>query len=291
MWVAGRLVQISGTSITNSTNGYAEAQIGSGSSGNGDNRVAIYRIEAWSGGASIGFGGGSGGGGGGSQIDLLWTNPNPTSVFAGQTVSAAWQGYKFVIIETYTDAYNSFPAHFESHTVPAQSGNRYSISVFREAPITRSVNFEDSGIRFGAQGWFSSYNTGDITWNDSYAFIIPTRIWGVKDGGGASGVVETTCTLDTTYASTSRSTVKVYKNGGVCTITFLPLILKAQSGRHTFGTVPEGFRPVGGEYYIHPNSWSSADYLIVGTDGTLKANVNLGGENESYASGTYVIGG
>ena len=45
MWVAGKMVYINGTSITN--NNYAEAQIGATTNGNGNNAVAIYRVEAW----------------------------------------------------------------------------------------------------------------------------------------------------------------------------------------------------------------------------------------------------
>lgn len=45
MWAAGKVVYINGTSITNQD--YAEAQIGANTSGNSNNNVAIYRIEAW----------------------------------------------------------------------------------------------------------------------------------------------------------------------------------------------------------------------------------------------------
>lgn len=288
---AGATYAINGTSLTMGSQGVAD----SGGGFDGSWNTYIYRVEAWSGGASIGFGGGSGGGGGaGSQIDLLWTNPNPTSNFAAQTLSGIpWQDYKFLFIDHYTAGNGNVAAHYETSVISTDNPSAWSwITCIREVPFGRGVKFPaNNQVQFGSQTYYSTYNGANATMYDDWQFIVPTKIWGVKDGGGASGVVETTCTLNTTYASTGRSTVKCSKNGGVCTITFMPLVLKAQSGRNTFGTVPEGFRPVHNEYYIHPNGWGSESYLIVGTDGTLKANVTLGGENESRASGTYVIGG
>ena len=409
----GATYSISNSTMTLVSSGVAD----SSGSVDGAWNTYIYRVEAWSGGASIGFGGGSGGGGGGgggSQIDLLWTNTNPTGNFAAQTLSnIPWQNYKFLLIDHYTAGNGNVAAHYETSIISTDNPSDWSwITCIREVPFGRGVKFPASNqVQFGNQTYYSTYNGDNATLYDDWPFIVPTKIWGVKDGGasdpvadvlytndsGTTGTVtlsksaanfdhmriyfrktndvnqcasvdvynpngkyaslfvtnprsansdmwtagrmvlisgtsitnssggyaeaqigsgssgngdnrvaiyrveawngtytsatEVTCTLDTTYASTGRSAVKCYKNGGVCTITFMPLVLKAQSGRHTFGTVPEGFRPVGGEYYIHPNGWASENYLIVGTDGTLKAHVNLPSENESWASGTYVIGG
>lgn len=283
----GATYSISNSTMTLVSSGVADS---SGSTA-GDWNTYIYRVEAWSGGASIGFGGGSGGGGDGGVpvTDVLYNNDTGGS--GTITLSKSVAQYDHIRIyfgyETYArssvDVYNPNGKQVNLFMQQSYDGQYQTI---------QSANVVPNGntITMGSPAKF------DVNFNDGALFQFAQannlRIYRVEAWNGTyTSATEATCTLDTTYASTGRSTVKVSKNGGVCTITFMPLILKAQSGRNTFGTVPEGFRPVGGEYYVHPNGWANEYYLIVGTDGTLKAHITLPSENESWASGTYVIGG
>lgn len=287
----GQTVTISGNTITPyNIGGYYN--VNGGGAGTSSKPLYITRVEAWSGGASIGFGGGSGGGGeGGVPVtDVLYNNDTGGS--GTITLSKSVAQYDHIRIyfgyETYArssvDVYNPNGKQVNLFMQQSYDGQYQTI---------QSANVVPSGntITMGAPAKFEvNFNDGALF---NFAQANNLRIYRVEAWNGTyTSATEATCTLDTTYASTGRSTVKVSKNGGVCTITFMPLVLKAQSGRNVFGTVPEGFRPVNNEYYIHPNGWANeSSYIIVGTDGTLKANVNLPSENESWASGTYVIGG
>lgn len=181
----GATYSISNSTMTLVSSGVADS---SGSVA-GDWNTYIYRVEAWSGGASIGFGGGSGGGGGGgggSQIDLLWTNPNPTSAFAAQDVSIPWQNYKFLIVEHYTDTIGDLGSHTEFDTVATNSISDWVfIRAHREVWFMRGVQFPSSGtVHFGSTFYPTTYNSGSFSQTDSYPWVVPTRIWGVKESSG-----------------------------------------------------------------------------------------------------------
>lgn len=205
MWVKTSTVVIDGTSIRPSGSQHGNAAISGGSYGS-TNPIYITRIEAWSGGASIGFGGGSGGGGGGggggSQIDLLWTNPNPTSAFSAQDVSIPWQNYKFIIIEHYTDTLDSLGSHTEFDTVaPNGISDFVFITSHREVWFMRGVQFPSSGtVHFGSAFYPAAYNSGSFSQTDSYPWVVPTRIWGVKQGGSIGTAT------DVLYADDSGTT-------------------------------------------------------------------------------------
>lgn len=117
-----------------------------------------------------GEGSGSGGGSsGGVRVDLLWTNPNPTSNFSAQTVSIDLSGYDAVRI--------TFIANMGSPVCYTQEADIDSydhlLSVVSAAPArqSRSFTLSSTGIVFanGATGNTSGSQYG-----------VPIKIWGIK---------------------------------------------------------------------------------------------------------------
>ena len=233
---SGATYLVSGSSMTLVSTGSADN--GGGLAGNAD--TYIYRVEAWSGGASIGSGGGSGGGGG-AQIDLLWTNPNPTSNFAAQTLSnIPWQNYKFLLIDHYTAGNGNVAEHYETSVISTANPSVWSwITCIREVPFGRGVKFPASNqVQFGSQTYYSTYNGANATLYDDWPFIVPTKIWGLKDDGGTNPDVDWT---QSTYANgyymrRGKMVSVVCESWGNITAP--------NNNYATVFTLPEGFRPI-----------------------------------------------
>ena len=116
---------------------------------------------------------------------LLWTNPNPTSAFSAQTITGIpWQDYDELHVETYTVAHSgtSMPEHYEVSVIPTGNATTWTFATaHREVFFMRGVRFPtDGSVEFGKCIWTSSFNSSQYQFNDSYAFITPTRIWGVR---------------------------------------------------------------------------------------------------------------
>lgn len=102
----------------------------------------------------------------GMIIDLLWTNPNPTSAFAAQTVALDLSGYDAVIIRVDQERCKTYVCfvgyQYDFATVP---------SGYTPASFGRLATISSSGITFGS----GYYNTGI---NDTV--IVPAQIYGVR---------------------------------------------------------------------------------------------------------------
>lgn len=123
------------------------------------------------------------GGGGGLRIDLLWTNPNPKSNFAAQTLSGIpWQNYRFLIIDHYTANVDQIAEHYETSVVTTANPTVWSwITCMREVPFGRGVKFPaNNQVQFGSQTYFQTYNNTSATLYDNWPFIVPAHIWGVR---------------------------------------------------------------------------------------------------------------
>lgn len=117
------------------------------------------------------------------NIELLWTNPNPTSNFAAQTLSnIPWQNYKFLFIDHYTAGFGNVAAHYETSVISTDNPSDWSwITCIREVPFGRGVKFPaNNQVQFGSQTYYSTYNGADATIFDDWPFIVPTKIWGVR---------------------------------------------------------------------------------------------------------------
>lgn len=112
---------------------------------------------------------GGGGGGGGVTVTLVWTNPNPTSNFAAQTLSLDLSGYDAVAIVS-RQAGNTDRVSWDfaliGETIVTQVKNMASATIYG-----RSAEATSSGIVFG-NGYAGS--TAGAT------NAIPVKIYGIK---------------------------------------------------------------------------------------------------------------
>jgi len=109
------------------------------------------------------------------EMDLLWTNPNPTSDFAGQTLSLDLTNYAMVLVLSNAnrtdDKYVSCTSTFVVKGVKAKLLNYEKRFEFR------TLNATNSSIVFSDNTNISTYNgsaTTDNGWN------IPYKIYGIK---------------------------------------------------------------------------------------------------------------
>lgn len=190
----------------------------------------------------------SGGGGGGSQIDLLWTNPNPTGNFAAQTLSnIPWQNYKFLLIDHYTAGNGNVAEHYETSVISTANPSVWSwITCIREVPFGRGVKFPASNqVQFGSQTYYSTYNGADATIFDDWPFIVPTKIWGLKDSGGTNP--------DTDWTQSTYAGGYYMRRGKMVTVKCESYgsITAPNNSYATVFTLPQGFRlsAPGGELF------------------------------------------
>ena len=118
------------------------------------------------------------------DIELLWTNPNPTSAFAAQTVSLDLSNYKSVCIEYVQNSTSSakcYPKAFyavgDTVSVPASNatqqayiGGAYGRSGASYS-TARVLSITTTGIVFG---------TGYAQTGAGSGYGVPQRIWGIK---------------------------------------------------------------------------------------------------------------
>lgn len=132
------------------------------------------------------------GGVGGSSLELLWTNPNPTSEFVPQTLSLNLSNYDYFIIKT---------RHFEDYGIgqPAQGQinndivfkndelgmikSFYITDILVEQSVSwagRSCIISDTEIVFGDSYYKYTNTVAFTTKNNNTA--VPIQIYGVKSG-------------------------------------------------------------------------------------------------------------
>ncbi len=107
---------------------------------------------------------------------LLWTNPNPTSVFDPQTVSIDLSSYSFVRI-AYT------PSNVSSHsgiwTAELQRGDDTILNGCYYCFTERAAEVTETGVIFGAGGRYDgAYGSSTLTTYRNGC--VPLKIWGVK---------------------------------------------------------------------------------------------------------------
>lgn len=122
-------------------------------------------------------------GDGGMQMELLWTNANPTSQFGSQTIEIDLSDYRFVIVhysrattqnvEDYTQLLTVNPAYSND------TGNILTIISLNESTkiIQRGARAYTEGVRFAqcrSQADFSGSP------QDKTNFLIPLQIYGIK---------------------------------------------------------------------------------------------------------------
>lgn len=112
--------------------------------------------------------------GGGTTIDILWTNPNPTSSFSAQTINIDLSNYAFIFIVSMT--LGSREQKITSGLFPVIAGTLYMLSSTTggQTPmhVERMFTVNNTSIAFngGMEGGVSSNNN----------YMIPNTIYGVK---------------------------------------------------------------------------------------------------------------
>ena len=109
---------------------------------------------------------------------LLWTNPNPTSAFAAQTISLDLS--KYDAIEVVADGWAGNKCYgsqvIYKNQLFAMSGGRKYFFCWREC------SFNDTGITFSLARYINAYNVWKVS--ESTTDCIPIKIYGIKFGGG-----------------------------------------------------------------------------------------------------------
>lgn len=115
-----------------------------------------------------------------SIVGPLWTNPNPTSDFAAQTLSLDLSGYDMLLVYAWDTVGDVAPV---SYIIEAP-GTTF-ITAFRDftnsnaIPMTyRKVTITGAGITFGNGTYkLTNQQSSPATRND---FRVPTKIYGIK---------------------------------------------------------------------------------------------------------------
>lgn len=104
-----------------------------------------------------------------NNFDLLWTNDNPTTNFAAQTLSLDLSNYNYVIVVTRTSTSEDYKNR--ASTIIPIGGTVYTGVGVSEDRAMRYAKASSSGIEFSD----AHYGLQD---NNTYA--IPYKIYGVK---------------------------------------------------------------------------------------------------------------
>ena len=133
-----------------------------------------------------------------TEIELVWTNPSPTSAFAAQTVSLDLSGCTFVLIvfSTRTGANNSLNAGrgYQIALLSKGYGSLQTSTLIGNSPdaiytIIRPVYITDTIIKFDIASssyvWPNLAAAGAVS-SPSNALNIPYQIFKIKSGGGTN---------------------------------------------------------------------------------------------------------
>ena len=112
---------------------------------------------------------------------LLWTNPNPTSSFSAQTISLDLSKYDAVEVVAkgwHADPYVIFfgARVGEGAEIMTYGGIDYAVEL-----NTRKFTLSSTGVAFQS-GYKTALNS--TTGSVSNSHCIPTKIYGIKFGGG-----------------------------------------------------------------------------------------------------------
>lgn len=103
---------------------------------------------------------------GGMQMDLLWTNPNPTKTFSAQTVSLDLSLYDLVLVRA--SVYYTSVAYVSA--VVGRIGERITLMAPTGTGVAyRYANITSTGV---------SFETAQQSTNNQHA--IPQEIYGIK---------------------------------------------------------------------------------------------------------------
>lgn len=109
---------------------------------------------------------------GGVKMDLLWTNPSPTSSFASQTVSIDLSNYAGVLIVC--KQHKSVESYFNFLSLIVAESIRFLCGSGKLA--FRNATVSSAGVVFTDGSYVNTYGTDAVN-ND---YVIPYQIYGIK---------------------------------------------------------------------------------------------------------------
>lgn len=149
-----------------------------------------------------------GGEGGGTSNNMvtLWTNPNPTSAFAQQTISLDLSDYDAILIEC-----NTAGSGTGTTTQLGFVGTTVRLMAEIYQIHRRLATINSDGITFGNNYYLPAYANGNETVSNGY--LIPTKIIGLKiKGVGKSGQLELAWSNPSPTASFAPQTITLKDN-------------------------------------------------------------------------------
>lgn len=149
-----------------------------------------------------------GGEGGGTSNNMvtLWTNPNPTSAFAQQTISLDLSDYDAILIEC-----NTAGSGTGTTTQLGFVGTTVRLMAEIYQIHRRLATINSDGITFGNNYYLPTYANGNETVSNGY--LIPTKIIGLKiKGVGKSGQLELAWSNPSPTASFAPQTITLKDN-------------------------------------------------------------------------------
>lgn len=109
---------------------------------------------------------------GGMKMDLLWTNPNPSSSFSAQTIPIDLSDYSLIIISHYTNNAVGFDtAQVIQQIIPKADGQSFLIAGMNYYQRRKVSAISNSGITF---------NSGQYIAQENNTVCIPQKIYGIK---------------------------------------------------------------------------------------------------------------
>ena len=109
---------------------------------------------------------------GGVKMDLLWTNPNPTSSFGAQTISIDLSDYSLIIISHYTNNAVGFDtAQVIQQIIPIADGQSSLIAGMNYYQRRKVSAISNTGVTFNSGQYIAQENNG---------VCIPQKIYGIK---------------------------------------------------------------------------------------------------------------
>ena len=169
----------------------------------------------------------SGGGGGDSGIELLWSNPSPSSAFDAQTISIDMSRYGAVIIRLRA---STTGGQYTNNIVMKGTSETGNTSLFIRAysssnMFTRGAKLVNEGVIF---------TTGYQNGTAGTGYAIPVSIYGIAN---------LNTTVNSGQITGTNGTINYYKTGNVVTVSINSENSSTTGGWFNVGTLPEGFRP------------------------------------------------
>lgn len=143
---------------------------------------------------------GGGGGGGTSTLELLWTNPNPSSNFSAQTVSLDLTNYDLIVIESSTTTTSSRLFMTLCRNGTAAQLQRIGTNYL----YIRSLDITNAGVSFETGQRIQALSG---TWASNSGYIIPQKIYGVHKITGANNFIDLVGNISNDTAMITDSTI------------------------------------------------------------------------------------